>query len=87
MSRAIWRKFSAPPSGSICCSIYRCSSGVLITAADTLLILWFSRLGIRVIEAFVLVLIATIGGCFAFEIFLAQPHAAEVLTGLLPRLN
>ncbi len=61
--------------------------GVLVTAADTLLILWFSRLGIRVIEAFVLVLIATIAGCFAFEIFLAQPHASEVLTGLLPRLN
>lgn len=62
-------------------------AGVLITAADTLLVLWFTRLGIRVIEAFVLVLIATIAGCFAFEIFLAQPAAAEVVTGLLPRLN
>ncbi len=61
--------------------------GVLVTAADTLLVLWFTRVGIRVIEAFVLVLIATIAGCFAFEIFFAQPHAAEVLTGLLPRLN
>src|SRR5436853_3465930 len=58
--------------------------GVLVTAADTLLILWFSRLGIRVIEAFVLVLIATIAGCFAFEIFLARPEAHQVLTGLLP---
>src|SRR3954468_21143658 len=28
--------------------------GVLLTAADTLLILWFTRLGIRFIEAFVL---------------------------------
>ncbi len=62
-------------------------AGVLITAADTLLVLWFSRLGIRVIEAFVLVLIATIAGCFAFEIFLAKPDAAEVITGILPRLN
>ena len=61
--------------------------GVLLTAADTLLILWFSRLGIRVIEAFVLVLIATIAGCFAFEIFLARPETGDVLTGLLPRLN
>ncbi len=61
--------------------------GVLITAADTLLVLWFSHLGIRVIEAFVLVLIATIAGCFAFEILLARPNAHEVLTGLLPRLN
>ncbi len=62
-------------------------AGVLITAADTLLVLWFTRLGIRVIEAFVLVLIATIAGCFAFEIFFAQPHVGEVLDGLIPRLN
>jgi manganese transport protein len=61
--------------------------GVLVTALDTLLVLWFTRLGIRVIEAFVLVLIATIAGCFAFEIFFAQPHLSEVLGGLLPRLN
>src|SRR5579875_2959318 len=62
-------------------------AGVLLTALDTLLILWFTRLGIRVIEAFVLVLIASIAGCFAFEIFLARPDAGEVLTGLIPRLN
>jgi manganese transport protein len=61
--------------------------GVLVTAGDTLLVLWFTRLGIRVVEAFVLVLIATIGGCFAFEIFLARPDMAEVATGLIPRLN
>jgi manganese transport protein len=61
--------------------------GVLVTAADTLLVLWFTRMGIRVIEAFVLVLIATIAGCFAFEIFLARPDVSEILTGLLPRLN
>lgn len=62
-------------------------AGVLITAADTLLVLWFTWLGIRVIEAFVLVLIATIAGCFAFEIYFAQPHAPAVLNGLIPRLN
>ncbi len=61
--------------------------GVLVTAADTLLVLWFTRLGIRVVEAFVLVLIATIGGCFAVEIFLAKPNAAAVVAGLIPRLN
>ena len=61
--------------------------GVILTAADTLLVLWFTRMGIRVIEAFVLVLIATIAGCFAFEIFLAKPDAASVVTGLLPRMN
>ncbi len=61
--------------------------GVLITAFDTLLVLWFTRLGIRVIEAFILMLIATIAGCFAFEIFFAQPHLPDVVRGLVPRLN
>src|SRR5271154_1299710 len=36
--------------------------GVVLTAADTQLLLWFTGLGIRVIEAFVLALIAVIGG-------------------------
>jgi len=62
-------------------------AGVALTAADTLLVLWLSRLGIRVIEAFVLVLIATIAGCFAFEILLSKPDIHEVATGLIPRLN
>ena len=48
--------------------------GVVLTALDTLLILWFARYGIRMIEACVIVLIATIGGCFMFEIFLAKPN-------------
>jgi manganese transport protein len=62
-------------------------AGVLLTAADTLLVLWFARYGIRVIEAVVVVLIATIGGCFAFEIFLAKPDAGELVHGLVPHLN
>jgi manganese transport protein len=61
--------------------------GVLLTAADTLLILWFTRYGIRIIEACVIVLIMTIGACFAFEIFLTKPSAAEVFGGLIPHLN
>src|SRR5438105_11685349 len=39
--------------------------GVCITAADTLLILWFQSFGIRAIEAFVLSLITIITGCSA----------------------
>src|SRR3954453_3212507 len=56
-------------------------AGVLLTAADTLLILWFTHLGIRVIEAFVLALITIIGGCFAVEIFLAKPALGEIVNG------
>ncbi len=61
--------------------------GVLATAMDTLLILYFTQLGIRFIEAFVLALIAVIGGCFALEIIFAHPNTAEVLSGLVPTLN
>src|SRR5207237_3664358 len=62
-------------------------AGVLLTAADTLLLLWLQRFGIRVMEAFVLALIAVIGGCFFVEILLAKPIFAEVITGLIPRLR
>jgi manganese transport protein len=61
--------------------------GVLLTAFDTLLILWFARYGIRVIEAAVIVLIATIGGCFLFEILLAKPDMGEMVRGLVPTIN
>src|ERR1700730_7493443 len=39
-------------------------AGVLITAADTLLLLWFQSFGIRTVEAFVLALIVVIAACF-----------------------
>src|SRR5947207_195145 len=56
-------------------------AGVLLTAADTLLLLWLQRFGIRVMEAFVLALIAIIGGCFFIEIVLAKPVFGEMITG------
>jgi len=62
-------------------------AGVLITAADTLLLLWLSRFGIRVLEGFVLSLLTVIGGCFFVEILLARPDAGAVLGGLVPRLD
>jgi manganese transport protein len=62
-------------------------AGVILTAADTLLLLWFQRFGIRIIEAFILALVATIGICFAIEIFLARPVLSELVTGLVPRLT
>src|SRR5271165_2290251 len=61
--------------------------GVVLTAADTLLLLWFQSFGIRTIEAFILSLIAVIAGCFCIEIVWAKPDAAEVLTGLVPRIH
>jgi manganese transport protein len=63
-------------------------TGVLLTALDTLLLLWFTRLGIRVIEAFVLSLIAIIAVCFAIEIFWAgTPILSDVARGVVPHLS
>jgi manganese transport protein len=62
-------------------------AGVLLTAFDTLFILWFSRFGIRWIEAMILVLVGTIGGCFLVEIVLAKPAFGEMARGLMPRIN
>ena len=62
-------------------------AGVLLTAADTLLLLWFQSFGIRTIEAFILALISVIALCFCIEIVWARPSVSEMLTGLAPRLN
>lgn len=62
-------------------------AGVLITAADTLLILWFGRFGIRLIESVILGFISVIAGCFLIEIILARPVWSEVAGGLVPRLD
>src|SRR6202158_5643553 len=61
--------------------------GVAITAADTLLVLWFQRFGIRIIEAVILALITVIATCFFVEILLAKPAFSEMLPGLIPRLD
>jgi manganese transport protein len=62
-------------------------AGVAITAADTLLVLWFQRFGIRIIEAVILALITVIATCFCIEIFLSKPAISEMATGLIPRLS
>jgi len=61
--------------------------GVVLTAADTLLLLWFQSYGIRTIEAFVLALITIMAICFGIEIFWARPAVSEMLPGLLPVVN
>lgn len=62
-------------------------AGVLVTAGDTLLILWFTKIGIRLIEGIVLTLILTIGGCFAVEIWLSGMQGLPILYGLVPHLD
>ena len=62
-------------------------AGVVVTAADTILVLWLSRYGIRLIEALILILIAVITGCFLVELAFAKPVLHEIFSGLLPRLH
>ena len=59
-------------------------AGVVITALDVLIVLALQGRGFRLIEAFVVTLILTIGGCFAYEIFFAQPLWREAARGLIP---
>ncbi len=59
--------------------------GVIITALDVLLLLALSRFGIRRLEAFIIMLVVTIGGCFAVQMALSQPDVAAILASILPR--
>jgi len=60
-------------------------AGVVITALDVLIVLALQGRGFRMIEAFVVTLIATIAACFAYEIFLARPLWLEAASGFVPR--
>jgi manganese transport protein len=62
-------------------------AGVLITALDVLIVLALQGRGFRLIEAFVVTLIASIAACFAYEIFYAQPLWREAAMGFIPRLE
>src|SRR6201995_425195 len=60
--------------------------GVCITVLDTFLLLFLQRLGMRRMEAFVIGLIAVVGGSFFVEIVLAKPALGDVASGLVPSL-
>jgi manganese transport protein len=62
-------------------------AGVLITALDVLIVLALQGRGFRLIEAFVVTLIASIAACFAYEIFFAQPLWLEAARGIIPRVE
>jgi manganese transport protein len=59
-------------------------AGVILTALDVLLVLAHQGRGFRLVEALVITLIATIAGCFAYEIFFARPLWLEAARGFLP---
>ena len=61
---------------------------IVITGFDVLLLLVIQRFGIRKMEAFIVLLVATIGLCFVFEIFLSRPvwtGPGGVASGFVPQ--
>ena len=58
--------------------------GVIITAADVLIILALQSKGWRAIETIVAGLVFLIGGCFIYEIVASRPDLPEMLRGFIP---
>ena len=61
--------------------------GVCITALDVLAVMYLQNKGFRYIEALVVTLIVTIGGCFFAEILFSKPDVVAVFGGFLPRFE
>lgn len=61
-------------------------TGVLITVADTFLLLILQRFGIRKMEAFIIGLVSIIGLAFIAELFYAKPSMSGILHGMKPAI-
>ena len=62
------------------------TTGVIVTALDVFLLLAIQRFGIRKMEGFILILVATVGACFILEVVLAKPEFGELARGFVPQL-
>jgi manganese transport protein len=60
------------------------AAGVLVTGFDVLLLLALQNRGVRVLEALVITLIASVGLCFMFEIVLSHPNVGDLAKGFVP---
>ncbi|AXF06306.1 Nramp family divalent metal transporter [Paraburkholderia hospita] len=58
--------------------------GAILTALDAFLVLLLMNRGFRFLEAFVVVLLILIAGCFIVQIMAAAPPVAAVLRGFVP---
>ncbi len=59
--------------------------GVLLTAADVLIVLFLQHKGFRYVEALVAGLILLIFGAFAYELIVSNPSLTGILGGLIPQ--
>jgi manganese transport protein len=62
-------------------------AGVLITSLDVIFILLVGLHNFRLFELLIFILVATIAGCFAYELAVASPDWAKVATGLYPHAS
>jgi manganese transport protein len=60
--------------------------GVSLTVLDTFLLLFLINRGMRKMEAFILVLVTTIGIAFLIEMIFAQPDFGALASGFIPSL-
>ncbi len=58
--------------------------GCLITGLDVMLVLFLQNKGFRYVEALVVTLIVTIGGCFFAELIFTKPDPAALALGFIP---
>ncbi len=61
--------------------------GILITAADVLILLLLMKLGFRKIEAIVATLVAVILIVFAYEVLLSDPSISGIIKGYVPSVE
>jgi manganese transport protein len=61
--------------------------GVCITALDVIVLLLLLNKGFRYTEALVLMLVSTVGICFAAEIIFSRPDVGGVLLGYIPKIE
>jgi manganese transport protein len=59
-------------------------AGALLTALDAFLVLLLMHRGFRFLEAFVIVLLILIAGCFTVQIVASAPPVTAVLRGFIP---
>lgn len=60
------------------------TTGIILTAFDTIIVLGLKGQRFRHLEAIMLGLIVTIGGCYLVELILIKPHWPDVAAGFLP---
>ena len=59
--------------------------GVCITGFDVLMLLFLQHKGFRYVEALVIMLVATVGICFAAEMLFSRPDVGGILLGYMPK--